>query len=72
VPSITNRLSETAAVRAPTTPDLEQLETLAAENGRFRARHEVSESTCQQLEAELHQVRAQARELEANVERPRA
>lgn len=46
---------------------LERLETLAAENGRFRALQEVSETTRQQLEEELHQVRAQVQELEAKL-----
>lgn len=46
---------------------LERLETLAAENGRFRALQEISESTRQQLEEELHQARAQVRELEAKL-----
>lgn len=46
---------------------LERLETLAAENGRFRALQEVAESERQQLHAELFKTRAHVAELEAKL-----
>lgn len=46
---------------------LQRLETLAAENGRFRALQEVGESERQRLEDELFKARAEVRELEAKL-----
>lgn len=43
---------------------LERLETLAAENGRFRALQEVGESERERLEVELFKARAEVRQLE--------
>lgn len=46
---------------------LQRLETLAAENGRFRALQEVGETERQRLEDELFKTRAQVQELEAKL-----
>lgn len=46
---------------------LQRLETLAAENGRFRALQEVAESERQQLHVELFKTRAHVAELEAKL-----
>lgn len=46
---------------------LERLETLAAENGRFKALQEVNESDRERLQGELFKTRAQVQELEAKL-----
>lgn len=51
---------------------LQRLETLAAENGRFRALQEVGESERQRLEQELFKTRAELRQLEEQLVEQRA
>lgn len=46
---------------------LEKLETLAAENGRFKALQEVNETEQQRLQEELFKARAEVQELEARL-----